>query len=429
MHDLIVIGAGPSGSRLAFRAARAGLRTLLLEEHLEVGTPVHCTGIVGQEVLERYRIPPSVVRGEVSTFTVYSPEGRIYRLPGVRAWLLDRAALDRRLAEEAVAAGADLETGTRVVDAELRPGRVRVIARQGSRRVGFSARVAALATGAMTDLAYRLGLGRPVRFYRTAQITAEVTGLEGAELYLGRRLAPGSFAYAAGVTGRPAKLGAISRSLPWHGLRRLMEHLRREGRLQGAEARPVCRRIPMGVASRTVRGRLVAVGDAAGQAKTTTGGGIYYGLLCADLLADTLLTRRRAGDFDLEGLAGYDRLWKRCLGRELRVGNRLRQVFEAVEDEELEELVELLDHPEVRRVIRRQGHFDRHRPMLAGLAALPQVRRRALRLAARRVTGGPFFPRLYRALDAAAERYLRVIRRWQGPEEGCAAGWDLLAAP
>ncbi|GAI10492.1 unnamed protein product, partial [marine sediment metagenome] len=30
------------------------------------------------------------------------------------------------------------------------------------------------------------------------------------------------------------------------------------------------------------------VGDAAGQVKPTTGGGIYYGLLCADIAANNL---------------------------------------------------------------------------------------------------------------------------------------------
>lgn len=402
MYDVVVVGAGPSGSRLAARAAAAGLRTLVLEEHGDIGAPVHCTGIVGEDMLRRYDLPPELIVGEVHPFRVVSPGQRTYALPGVRAWLLHRRELDVHLARQAAGAGAELALGERVESVHACGHHVEVRSTGGV----WKARVVVLATGAMTNLPYTAGLLPPPRFYRTAQVQAQVAGLEGVELYLGARMAPGSFAYAVAACGGSARVGVIARSTPALGLRRLLDDLGAAGRLDAVGEPPKGRRIPMGFSPRSVHGRILAVGDAAGQAKTTTGGGIYYGMSCADLLADALQEARVAGDFRTDRLARYDRAWKDGFREELRAGVRVRRLFEQVRDDELEELAVLLERPEVQRVIAEQGDFDRHRALLVGLTNLPAVRAAALGLARRRLPGAP----LVRTLAAAVGRTIHPQR-------------------
>ena len=383
MHDLVVVGSGPAGSRLAARAAEAGRRTLLVEEHEEVGRPVHCTGIVGEEMLRRFELPPQLWGDQLSRFEVLSPKGVRRALPGVKAWRLDRLELDRYLARRAVEAGAELLLGTRVEAVEPEACHVVVRLGQGS----LKARAVVLATGAMSTLPERSGLRAPGCFYQAAQVQAEVQGLQGVELYLGREVAPGSFAYGvpAGLEG--ARLGVLSRSGAAGLLRRLLEGLQEQGRLDRVPEPVACRRIPMGVALRSVRGRVLSVGDAAGQAKTTTGGGLHFGLVCSDLLAGVLEEAWRGGDFQVAGLAAYDRLWKANFRAELRAGVLVRRIFEQVEDRDLEELLLLLERPEVGQAIAREGDFDCHLPFLASLSRLPAVRKAALALAGRRFPG------------------------------------------
>ncbi len=383
MYDLVVVGSGPAGSRLAARAAGAGLRTLLAEEHPEVGVPVHCTGIVGAEMLERFELPQHLQAGRLSRFDVVSPGGRRYLLPGIQAWLLDRRELDRHLADRALRAGVELSLNSPVD--QIRHVAHHVEVQMAGRAV--RARLAVLATGAMATLPERVGLRSPGAFHQTAQLRAEVSGLVGAEVYVGRDTAPGSFAYAVPVAGEDARLGVIARTGAWPALRRLRDRLQHEGRLGQVSGQAVCRRIPMGVSARSVRGRLMSVGDAAGQAKTTTGGGLYFGMMCADLCADVILESRQGGDFLPERLATYDRLWKTRFRLELRAGALVRRLFEYVDDREIEELTGLLEVPEVRRAIAEQGDFDCHLPLLVCLTGLPSVRRAALGLAARRFPG------------------------------------------
>jgi len=323
LFDLVVVGSGPAGSRLAARVAEAGLRTLLVEEHEQVGIPVHCTGIVGEEMLRRYAVPDPVRAVLLDRFDVISPAGRRSRLPGVQAWLVNRRELDQTLASQAVQRGTELLLGTPVE--AVKPVAHHLELLVGDRRV--ATRLCVLATGSMSTLPQRCGLKPPTAFWQTAQLRAELAGLSGAEVYLDQAITPGSFSYAVPVPGETPRLGLITRTGAWPAMRRFLERLAKTGRLGRVVEKATCRRIPMGPSPRSVRGRLMSVGDAAGQAKTTTGGGIFFGMMCADLLADTILEARSGGDFLPGRLVGYDRLWKKRFRTELRAGHLVRQNF------------------------------------------------------------------------------------------------------
>ena len=82
----------------------------------------------------------------------------------------------------------------------------------------------------------------------------------------------------------------------------------------------------------------MVVGDAAGQVKPTSGGGIYYGLLCADIAADTLHRALQEGDFSAGMLSRYERKWKKRLGRELKIGYWARRMFERLSDGQIDRI-------------------------------------------------------------------------------------------
>jgi flavin-dependent dehydrogenase len=87
---------------------------------------------------------------------------------------------------------------------------------------------------------------------------------------------------------------------------------------------------------------VLVVGDAAGQVKPTSGGGLYYGLLCADMAAATLHQALAEDDLSARRLAGYERDWKRRLGWELRIGYWARRLFERLSDKQLDRIFNLI---------------------------------------------------------------------------------------
>ena len=47
--DVLVVGGGPGGLYAAEHLARRGVHVLVCEEHLTIGEPVHCTGVLSAD--------------------------------------------------------------------------------------------------------------------------------------------------------------------------------------------------------------------------------------------------------------------------------------------------------------------------------------------------------------------------------------------
>jgi flavin-dependent dehydrogenase len=121
-----------------------------------------------------------------------------------------------------------------------------------------------------------------------------------------------------------------------------MSSLLAQGKIASAEVKPCYRGISLKPLPRTYGNRLVAVGDAAGQVKPITGGGIYYGLLCADIAADNLHRALESDDLSAKNLANYERGWRRKLGQELKIGYYARKFYERLGDRQIDWMFDII---------------------------------------------------------------------------------------
>ena len=85
--------------------------------------------------------------------------------------------------------------------------------------------------------------------------------------------------------------------------------------------------------------RVIAAGEAAGHIKTTTGGGIYYGLLSAELVADVLIRAFRNKNFSTRTLGEFERYWRSAFGNELMVGYFARKLASHFTDGQIDQLL------------------------------------------------------------------------------------------
>ena len=98
---MAVIGAGPAGSMAAKYAAKAGARTILLEEHAAIGWPVECAGLLGAGAMAESELAGgSFILGGMSGATIFSPGGsRLdFKARSCKAWVVDRRLFDRAMA-------------------------------------------------------------------------------------------------------------------------------------------------------------------------------------------------------------------------------------------------------------------------------------------------------------------------------------------
>jgi len=109
MYDVVVVGAGPSGTAAARACAAAGLATLCIEEHAAIGYPVQCAGLLSCEAFAGCRISDRSVLHAVQGARVCFGEGEAltFRAPETKAYIVDRGTMDREMARAAADAGAE----------------------------------------------------------------------------------------------------------------------------------------------------------------------------------------------------------------------------------------------------------------------------------------------------------------------------------
>jgi len=376
-YDLVVVGGGPVGATAARVAAEGGLSVLLVEEHPQVGRPVRCTGLLSRRGLAEAEVGPGVILREVRGALIHAPNG--YRLkieaPEARAYVLDREGFDRELAARAVGAGVELWTASRAVG--WRDGEV-VVVRKG-REIKVGAKLIIGADGPKSRVAGWAGLGGPEELVYTLQVELPQQSErreEAVELFLGRKVAPGFFAWAVPSSPGMARvgLGTTRREALRGGFARLRERFPgRPGALNGGL-------IPFGPPPRTVADHVLLVGDAAAQAKPTSGGGLYTGIVCAEIAGEVAAKAVKMGDTSIEALEEYERRWRGRLGRELRFGMLAHRLFASLSDDELDRIIAVLDDPEILEVIVDHGDIDYPSLLIKELATRPRLWRRLLGL-------------------------------------------------
>ena len=108
MYDVIVIGGGPVGSRVAYRLAGMGYGVMVLERKETLGGQVCCTGIIGQECVRSFAIGESVILRRANSAGLFAPSGSWLRLwrEETQACIVDRGAFDLDMANRAQDKGA-----------------------------------------------------------------------------------------------------------------------------------------------------------------------------------------------------------------------------------------------------------------------------------------------------------------------------------
>jgi digeranylgeranylglycerophospholipid reductase len=374
--DVAVVGGGPSGLIAARELAGDGFHVRVLEEHEIIGAPVHCTGVLGLDAFDELHLPRRAIVGTADSARFVGPNGSSVLIDGdhVRAAVVDRATFDADLAATAIDAGAQIRTGVRVASVQQSPDSVTVRTSAGDVR----ARAAVLACGASYRFTRALGLGVPGVLVHSAQLEVPFPPLDHVHVHFGRTIAPGGFAWVVpfsrgGATF--ARVGLLCDRDAGARFRTFADDLRAAHGIAEAWPAPRLKVLPLAPLSRTWTDRVLAVGDAAGLVKPTTGGGIYYGLLTGHLAAEVLSSALRENRLDGQRLKAYERSWRARLGPEIRAGLTFRSVASRLADGAVDRLIELARVDGIVPLLKQTADFNWHRTAARALLKHSEVRR------------------------------------------------------
>jgi len=370
--DVVVVGAGPAGSHMAYRLAKEGWSVTLLEEHHVVGRPVQCAGLVSQRVLDMAGTTKMVTH-KLGGATVWSPGLKKLKFAAseTRAFVISREQLDFLLAERAASAGVYIQTGHKFVGITRKSGgptgilEIEVEVDGSDERKRLEAKVLVGADGVTSAVARKLRLRRPIEMlpaYET-EIPFADASTDEVEIYLGNALAPGFFGWSipdgegnvrVGV-GMNARYGMTALD----GYRVLVRQMEKNyGRPLPSPVRSIVSGIPIGLVPRISTEGGLLVGDAAAQVKPLSGGGIFTGMRAAEIGSQVVSDSLSRKDWSAASLSRYDHRWTEEMGSEMERALFFRRLFVQLSDHELDRFVDVLRDSKLISTIVAFGDID-----------------------------------------------------------------------
>ncbi len=338
---IVIIGAGPIGCYTAQLLNKfiQGVDVVNIEEHAQVGKPVHCAGLVSNRIFQDCKIPLdkgciiNVIDG--ARFFFNSSSFLIHRKNA--AVVVDRCKFDSNLSK-----GLKVVSNTRFVGIG-KDGKGYLIETDKGE---YYADMVIGADGANSLLSRVTGGRENINYFRGVQfrIRTECKRKDIVNVYIRNPF----FAWAIPEDENVMRVGIISDN-PYHDL---VDLLKKEN-IKGEVLEKFAGVVPLG-RCQTRKDKIFLVGDAACQVKPLTHGGLYYGMRCAEILVDCISQNR----FD-----DYQKRWQERFGREINIGLKIRQIYARLSQDNIEKLFAIFK--ENVAIIEKFGDFENHSKVIS----------------------------------------------------------------
>jgi digeranylgeranylglycerophospholipid reductase len=353
-YDVVIVGAGPAGGIAAITAAKAGLRTLLIEKHHQIGEPLCCAeGISFCGLNDNIPVNPSWIDADIERCYLHSPGGKMLQFDHPDAgFVLSRRRFEQGMADIAASHGCEVLTGTEVTGlnrgAEGLFNGVRLLHGGSEWLVGCELIIAADGIESMVARWAGIDTTLPTdRLDSAAQFLFDgVPDLDPTrmEFYFDTDYAPGGYAWVFPKGNNTANVGlALAPAVA--GSRKAMPMLRdfmkfRFGSVQPTPLKRTVGGIPEFCGRKFMLAKNVMItGDAARLVDSITGAGIANALWSGRIAAETAVEYLADGHGDLTLLKRYPERWMAARGREMRFFLWARQIFLRMTNEDFDAVV------------------------------------------------------------------------------------------
>lgn len=313
--DILIIGGGPSGLLTGSLVSKKGFKTIVLEEHSEIGRPEQCTGLVSWRI---GRIPRRIILNTIKTAR-FRLGNRYFEVSSrKRMIVINRVEYDKYLAENAVENMVGIRTGERAVS--IKNGRV--ITNRGN---AYHGKIIIGADGPNSITAKLSGLKQPGNLLFALQcVTKGFFEEDIVEIRFEQEFSEDGFAWIVPLDKNRARVGLATRGNPLPRLMTLLKKLNLK-----AIDRPMGDSIRFGLMNKTVALNTILVGDAACQIKPFSFGGLVYGKICSEIAGEACVKALEENTIEENFLFEfYESRWKNKIWKALEKGLWMRRFFD-----------------------------------------------------------------------------------------------------
>lgn len=390
-YDVIIIGAGPVGSRAATLLCERGLKVLVLEEHNEIGRPFQCAGLVNPSAMESVKLEHTILK-EIHSAKMHSPAGisiQIGQPHKVRTFTVCRKKFDQAVAKQAVDSGARISLNSKPEDVQITDSHVELFVNLDGEKILLKSKLLIGADGAHSWTRRKFKMGRPKELMIGYQV--EVTGYQTddgvLEMYTGEDIAPGFFSWVIPTGFGTHRIGMWSKAELQNGKssEEMLHYLMKESKWSDrfSECSVVaqyCGPVPSGMVKKPYKDRVMLLGDAAGMAKPTTGGGIGPGFEQIQEIIGPLVSAINSDTLGEKNLKKICKHWYKMKGDQ-DTARKLRNLLVSdLSDEELDNHFTEFSRPDVIELINKVADIEKPVPIgIALLRKVPAFRKLALK--------------------------------------------------
>ena len=353
-YDVIVAGGSVSGLLCAREIASRGHSVLVIEEDSEIGTPEHCGGLVSIMGIDELGVVPmrATLDNKIRSASIFSPTKKSFSLDArsQNVIVLDRREFDKQIAHQAQTNGAEIRVRSSLRDV-FDDG---IKTSEGSLKCKIVVDARGVSSLIQKD---RTGILQSAQY----EVYADWIEKDRIEVYFDQEKFPGFFAWIIPTRRDEAKVGVAGKGI--NAAVALESFLKEKGKHSTIRKiyAPIWIKGPI---SNFVSKNIVIIGDAAGQSKPTTAGGIYscgLGGIFAGRSISKFLESGKSSD-----LLEYQKAWINKFGQEFEHMLLARGLLERLDNKSINKIFESIT-PEIVEEISKEGSFDFHTISLAKL--------------------------------------------------------------
>ncbi|MGY5143291.1 MAG: NAD(P)/FAD-dependent oxidoreductase [Candidatus Nitrosopumilus sp. bin_32a] len=356
-YDAIIAGGSVAGLLCAREIASKGFSVLVIEEDYEIGTPEHCGGLVSIAGLAELGVIPfrKTFDHIIESAEITSPNGNSFTINSKKQKVVEisRRELDKQIAFQAQKNGAEIKVRTsfqEITDTGIRTNEEKIDCKVFVDARGVSSLIHKDRTGILSSAQYEI--------YADWIKKGKVKVIFDQEKY------PGFFAWIIPSGDGKGKVGVAGRGIKVSET--LESILKEKGKYSTIRKifAPIWIKGPI---KKFVEGKTVIIGDAAGQAKPTTAGGIFTsgmgGVYAGQAISEFLKTNNR------DELDQYQKKWMERFGKEFEKQLLARKILERIDNNTINKLFETIT-PEIIKEISEKDDFDFHTGAIVKLLGL-----------------------------------------------------------